>query len=94
MIYALGWKGWVELRRARTPPKVEASEVKHFLNPAVGNRFIMLKQLCFRGGTFLVSLPRRRFTSITRISCPQGSVVRVPAPAASRLKGFYEHASD
>lgn len=99
MIWALGWKGWVELRRARSAPKAECSEVKHVLDPAAlppysRRKFIMLRQFCYRGGTFLASLPRRRFASLTKLSCPPGAVIPIPPAVALKLKGLYEHAPD
>lgn len=98
-VFALGWKGWVELRRARSAPQAECSEVIHQLDPSTipywqRRKSVTLKQLCFRGGTFLLSLPRRRFAALTRLRCPQGSVVALPPSVGVALlkKVNYEHA--
>lgn len=89
-LFALGWKGWVEVRKAHKPPTAHCSEIQHHLDPASipywqRTKSVTLKQLCFKGGRFLLSLPRRRFAAITRLSCPQGSVIPIPPPLANRL---------
>lgn len=85
--YALGLKGWVEIRYARRPPSPHLSEVKYRCKeggqhplftwdtlPAVT---ISLKQISFTGGKFITSFSRRKFTARTRLSVPFGTVLKL-----------------
>lgn len=97
-LFALGWKGWVELRRARAMPVAECSQIQHVIDPAslpywARARSLTLKQLHFKGGTFLASLPRRRFASLTRLRCPMGQVIPIPPPLAVKLLQKVHHES-
>lgn len=94
-LWALGWKGWVEVRKARVAPKARPSQVEVSLaDPPIyaynyysAPRKITLKQLCFSGGKFLISFPKRRFYNLFRLSVPIGGVIEVPPPLVPKLLG-------
>lgn len=87
-LFALGWKGWVEVREASSPPIKNHSTIRHLAN---GKQYwdrpvkVQIKQFCFKGGKFLLSLPRPKFYSLTKLPTPQGCVIPIPDEIKSKL---------
>lgn len=95
-LYALGLKGWVEIRKARRPPQPHLSKVKlatptdsvGWSHPYDG-RYIpphsWIRQICFKGGRFVRSMRKRRFSALTSLKVPIGGVVLIPSSFHAQL---------
>lgn len=90
-LYALGWKGFIEVRDSKRKPLAQHSQVSHRTGPGPEYwqkpRAIKLKQLCFKGGQFMVSLDKSTFHTLTKLTVPVGAVLLIPAKLRETLAG-------
>lgn len=97
-VYALGLKGFIELRRASKPPRVRITKISKSLP---GHEVVMagswgyrlwvparrqtIQVIDFIGGRFLKSLKRRRSKGFPKVGL--GKVQELPPETAARLLG-------
>lgn len=98
-LYAIGLKGWVEIRKAKTPPRARISsfkikgEERKFLTWAewggAGDPWKMVpktttvKVTNFVGGRVLKAVSKRRFAALIGISPKVGEMIEIPPELAS-----------
>ena len=85
-LFALGLKHWVEIRKGRKAPEVKVSKYKMDLEVSVDTSLYRtppshhwIRQVCFKGGKYVTSIRKRRFSSLTSLKVPIHKVVEIPS---------------
>lgn len=92
-LYALGLKQWVEIRAARRPPKALISKVKFtavesgWIDGTYTPATTWITQMAFKGGKYVASIRKRRFSALTGLKVPIGSVTLIPSSFNPQLLG-------
>jgi hypothetical protein len=100
--YALGTKGWVEIRSARKAPTLETSKAvipytrrvldytSYYNTGRMTTKEMPLKlkmdESIFKGGRVVASIRSREFASVTKVAIRKNGILELPADKVDLLK--------
>jgi len=102
-VYAIGMKGWVELRLAAKPPSPDTSEAvvtytrkqldyaEYYASGVPTYKEILkklkMKDVTFRGGKVVGMVTNRVFSNLTKVSIRKDGILELPDSMVQILKG-------